>query len=57
MPTNVTVAPVQVCPGIRIQAIDMVQPPGMDIPPMPDMDAHQTTVTVTLLANSSADQA
>jgi hypothetical protein len=52
---NDAVALVHVCPGIRIQAIDMVQPPGMDIPPIADMDAHPRTVTVTLIANNSAE--
>jgi hypothetical protein len=55
MPMNDTAAPVHVCPGMRIQAIDIVQPPGMDIPPIDDIDAHQRTVTVTLITNSSAD--
>lgn len=57
MPTNDVVALAHVCPGIRIQAIDIVQPPGMDIPCIVDMDAHQTTVTVAAMANSRAEQA
>jgi hypothetical protein len=40
---------------MRIQAIDMVQPPGMGIPVIADMDAHQRMVTVTQVANSSAE--
>jgi hypothetical protein len=36
-----------VCPGIRIHAIDMVQPPGIGISPSADMDAHQTIVRRT----------
>ena len=31
-----------VCPGIRIHAIDIVQPPGIGIPPIADMEAHQS---------------
>src|SRR4029453_1494961 len=46
---------VHVCPGIRIQAIDIVQPPGIGMPPIADMDAPQPTVTATLAANSSEE--
>ena len=42
-------------PGIRIHAIDIVQPPGIGIPPIADMDAHQTIVTAALAAKSSAE--
>src|SRR5687768_18518239 len=55
MPRNDAAAPGHVCPGIRIQAIDIVQPPGIGIPPIADMDAHQTLVTAALAAKSSAD--
>jgi hypothetical protein len=55
MPRNDAAAPGQVCPGIRIHAIDIVQPPGMGIPPIADMDAHQTIVTAALAAKSSAE--
>jgi hypothetical protein len=51
---NEAAAPSQVCPGIRIQAIDIVQPPGMGIPLKADMDAHQTAVTAVQAAKSSA---
>jgi hypothetical protein len=44
-----------VSPGIRIHAIDIVQPPGIAISPIADMDAHQTIVTAALAAKSSAD--
>src|SRR5262245_18282140 len=54
MPRSDAAAPGHVCPGIRIQAIDIVQPPGIDIPSMADMDAHQAIVTGTLVAKSSA---
>ena len=57
MPRNDAAAPGHVCPGIRIQAIDIVQPPGIGIPPIADMDVHQTIVTATLAAKSSAETA
>jgi hypothetical protein len=57
MPRNVAVTPGQVCPGIRIHAIDIVQPPGIDIVPIADIDPHQTMVAATLAANSSAETA
>src|SRR6476659_6616714 len=55
MPRNDAAAPGHVCPGIRIHAIDIVQPPGIGIPPIADIDAHQTIVTVALAAKSSAE--
>jgi hypothetical protein len=55
MPRNDAAAPAQVCPGIRIHAIDIVQPPGIDITPISDMDAHPTIVAAVLAAKSSAD--
>jgi hypothetical protein len=54
MPTNDTAAPGHVCPGIRIHNIDIVQPPGIGISPIADMDAHPTIVTAALAAKSSA---
>jgi hypothetical protein len=54
MPMNDAAAAVHVWSGIRIQAIDIVQPPGISIPPIVDMDEHQTIVTATLPAKSSA---
>ena len=54
MPRNDTAAPIHVCPGIRIHAIDIVQPPGIGIPPIAAIDAPQTIVTVALAAKSSA---
>ena len=44
-----------VCPGIRIQAIDIVQSPGIGISPIADMDAHQTLVPTALAAKSNAE--
>ena len=48
MPRNDAAAPGHVCPGIRIHAIDIVQPPGIGISPIADMDAHQTILTAAL---------
>src|SRR5258705_9254375 len=55
MPTNVAAAPGHVWPGIRIHAIAIVQPPGIGISPIADMDAHQAIVTARLPAKSSAE--
>ena len=50
----------QVCPASeplspRDHAIDIVQPPGIGIPPSADMDAPQMMVTAALAAKSSAE--
>jgi hypothetical protein len=55
MPTNDAAAPAHVWSGIRIHAIDIVHPPGIGIPPITDMDEHQTIVTAALAAKSSAE--
>src|SRR5439155_7901755 len=55
MPRNDAAAPCHVCPGIRIHAIDIAQPPGIGISPIADMEAHQTIVTAALAAKSSAE--
>src|SRR2546427_6619666 len=55
MPTKAAAALAHVCPHIGIHAMDSVQPPGIGISPMSDMDRHQATVTAVLAANSSAD--
>jgi hypothetical protein len=55
MPRNDAAAPGHVCPGIRIHAIDMVQPPGIAIPPIAVMDAHQAIVSAALAAKSRAE--
>src|SRR5439155_15591920 len=55
MPRNDAAALGHVCPGIRIHAIDIVQPPGIGISPIADMDPHQTIVTAALAAKSSAE--
>jgi len=55
MPRNDAAALVHVCPGIRIHVIDIVQPPGIGISPIADMDSHQTIVTAALAAKSNAE--
>src|SRR5207302_1258313 len=55
MPRNAAAAPGHVCPGIRIHTIAIVQPPGIGISPIADMDVHQTIVTAVLAAKSSAE--
>src|SRR5262245_37119235 len=50
-------APGHVCPGIRIHAIDMVQPPGIGIPLVEDIEPHQTIVKAALATKSSAETA
>src|ERR1700720_4765354 len=55
MPRNDAVALGHVCPGIRIHAIDIVQPPGIGISPIADIDAHQRIVTAALAAKSNAE--
>src|SRR6266852_532667 len=55
MPRNDAAAPGHDCPGIRIHAIDMVQPPGIGISPIADMDSHQAIVSAALAAKSSAE--
>jgi len=55
MPRNEAAAPGHVCRGIRIHAIDIVQPLGIGISLIADMDAHQTIVTAALAAKSSAE--
>lgn len=49
--------PGHVWPGIRIHAIDIVQPPGIGIPPFAGIDPHQTIVTAAPAANSSVETA
>ena len=55
MPKNDVAAPGHVCPGIRIHAIDIVQPPGIGISPIADIDPHQIIVPAALAAKSSAE--
>jgi hypothetical protein len=44
-----------VCPGIRIHVIDIVQPPGIGIPPIACMGPHLTIVSAALVAKSNAE--
>src|SRR5579864_5196159 len=55
MPRNDAAAPNHVCPGIRIHAIGIVQPPGIGMPAVADIDEHRTIVIATLIANTSAE--
>ncbi|MEO7790886.1 MAG: hypothetical protein ABIX28_15085 [Vicinamibacterales bacterium] len=54
IPMNETAADIPLCPGIRIHAIDMVQPPGIGMPPPAGIEADQATVSAVLAMNSSA---
>jgi hypothetical protein len=51
---NDPATPVQVCPHIRIHAIDIDQPPGIGISPMADMETHPMIVAAVLAAKSNA---
>ena len=53
IPRKNIAAPDQSCPGIHV--IDIVQPPGIGIPPIVDMDAPQAIVIAVLAAKSSDD--
>ena len=55
MPRKDAAVSSHVCPGISIQVMDMLQPPGIGIWPIADIDPHQTIVTAVLAANSSAE--
>jgi hypothetical protein len=55
MATNDAAALGHVWPGIRIHAIDIVHPPGIDISAIADIDAQQAIVTAALAAKSSAE--
>ncbi len=57
MARNDAMASGHVCPGIRIHAIDMVQPPGIGISPIADMEAHHTIVSAAVAMKSSTETA
>jgi hypothetical protein len=40
---------------VSVALIDIVQPPGIGIPPIADMDPHQRIVAAALAAKSSAE--
>ncbi len=54
MAMNEAVMPAQLWPGIRIHAMDMVQPPGIPMPGMAAMDLYQRIVTAALITKTSA---
>jgi hypothetical protein len=55
IPTKEAPAAAQVCPGIRIHTMDMVQPPGIDILSIADIDAHQPIVPAALAARTNVE--
>src|SRR5215471_2306988 len=55
MPRNDAAASGHVCPHIGIHAIDIVQPPGIGISPIADMDTDASIVAAELAAKSSAE--
>jgi hypothetical protein len=54
MPRNDAARSSHVCPHIRVHASDIVQPPGIGMRPIDDMDALQTIVAAALAVKSSA---
>src|SRR6185295_11396163 len=55
MPRNDAAASGHVCPGIRIHAIDIVQPPGIGMSSIADIEPHQAIVTAVLAAKSTSE--
>jgi hypothetical protein len=55
MPRKDAAALAHVCPGIRIHVIDIVQPTGIGISPIVDIDADHMIVTAVLAAKRSAE--
>jgi hypothetical protein len=53
MPTNDAATPGHVCPHMGVHIVDMLQPPGMGISPIVDMDAQAAMAAVALTANSN----
>jgi hypothetical protein len=45
-------APAHVCPAIGLHAIDIVQPPGISISPVADIEVHQMVVTTVQMTES-----
>src|SRR5215207_2971400 len=52
---NDAAAPDHVWPGIRIHAIDIVQPPGISINPVAVIELHHSMVSPALAATSSVE--
>jgi hypothetical protein len=55
MQRNNAPVPGHECPGVRIHAMDIVQPPGIGIPRIACMDAHTAIVSAALMAKSTAE--
>ncbi len=55
MARNDAATPSHVCPQLGAHAIDIVQPPGIGVAPIADIDARQTIVAAALARNSSAE--
>jgi hypothetical protein len=55
MPRNDAAAPAHVCAGMIIQVIDIVQPPGIGIPPIADIDTPHAIVNAALATKNSAE--
>jgi hypothetical protein len=53
MPRNAAAVPSQVWPGMRIHIIDMLQPPGIGISCIADIELHHWIVNAALAANSA----
>jgi hypothetical protein len=45
----------QLWPGIRIHTVDIAHPPGIDISPIADIDAHQTIVPAAQAMKTNAE--
>ncbi|WP_322787093.1 hypothetical protein [Paraburkholderia dilworthii] len=54
MPTNDAATAGHVCPHMGIHIIDKVQPPGIGISPIVDIDKQAAMVAAALSANSNA---
>src|SRR5579863_6809940 len=57
IPRNDAPTPSHVCPHIRSHAADILQPPGIGISTIADMDVPQTIVSAAQAANSAAAHA
>jgi hypothetical protein len=57
MAMNDAAAPPHVWPGMRIHIIDIVQPPGIGVASMVDMDVLPAIVSAAVMAKSAAEVA
>jgi hypothetical protein len=55
MPRNDDATAGHVCPHMRIHVIDIVQSPGIGIPPIADMEVQQAIVAAALTVKVSAE--